>query len=427
MPDVPDGRSGPVAGSTPDGRFAPVAEHLAPLVDRFEAAGHRLYLVGGAVRDVLAGRGVDVDHDLTTDARPEETKRLLGDWVDDLWTQGERFGTIGARFGDVATEITTHRAEAYDLGSRKPSVRFGSRIEADLSRRDFTVNSMAVALPDLTLIDPFGGRADLLDRKVLRTPASPAASFVDDPLRMLRAARFVTRFELTPVPELVAEARRLGSRLAIVSAERVLDELGRLLAAPDPRPGLDLLVDTGLLERVLPETGGPEARDRVAAAPAEDLAGRLALLLAGVPSRRVADRLRALRASRHLRDDVVALAAALTDVGTGGPWTPVRVRELSDRLGDRLDRFAPLVAAHDPGSGRELADAVAARRRHEDLDGLSLPVDGRDVAGWLGVEPGPAVGAALAELHRFRVIEGPLSPARAEEIVRRSARHVDEA
>ena len=168
-------------------RLEPVLAELRPLADRFVAAGHHVYLVGGTVRDLLLGREITGDYDLTTDALPAETKRLLEGWADAVWTQGERFGTIGARKGDRSYEITTHRAEAYHPDSRKPDVAFADAIEADLSRRDFTVNAMALALPDPHLVDPFDGALDLAAGR-LRTPLSPAESFTDDPLRMLRAA-----------------------------------------------------------------------------------------------------------------------------------------------------------------------------------------------------------------------------------------------
>ena len=208
----------------------PVLVATRPLADRFAVAGKRIYLVGGIVRDLLAGRSIDrPDIDLTTDARPEETKELLSDWADAVWTQGERFGTIGAKKDGRTFEITTHRADAYGPDSRKPEVVFADAVEADLSRRDFTVNAMALTLPEPELIDPFDGRSDLLSAKRLRTPLEPEVSFTDDPLRMLRAARFIAGYDLIPEPGLVAAVERLAHRLEIVSAERVRDELDKLL------------------------------------------------------------------------------------------------------------------------------------------------------------------------------------------------------
>jgi len=228
-------------------RFAPVLEELSEIGGMFRAAGHRLYLVGGTVRDLLGGRAdTNLDFDATTDARPEQIKRLLSGWADALWTQGERFGTIGARKGDRVYEITTHRAEAYHADTRKPDVEFSDDIEADLSRRDFTINAMAleVTSDSPTLVDPFGGAADLLTR-TLRTPLDPEISFSDDPLRMMRAARFIARLGMEPVPELVDAVKNMKDRLSIVSSERIRDELDKLIVVDSPTAGLWFLVETG--------------------------------------------------------------------------------------------------------------------------------------------------------------------------------------
>ena len=240
-------------------RFAPILAELAPLTERFANAGKRLYLVGGTVRDLLIGRGdaanVDAfDFDATTDARPEETKKIVSGWADAVWTQGERFGTIGAKKNDRVYEITTHRAEAYSPDSRKPDVLFADAIDADLSRRDFTVNAMALELTGASpaLIDPFNGAADLIAR-VLRTPLSPEESFNDDPLRMLRAARFIAALNLTPDPALVTAVKNMSGRLDIVSRERIQAEIDRLIVLDHPTAGLWFLVDTGLAAHFFPE------------------------------------------------------------------------------------------------------------------------------------------------------------------------------
>jgi poly(A) polymerase len=237
-------------------RFAPVLAELAPLADRFESAGHQLFLVGGTVRDLLVDTGRD-DHDLdlTTDARPDQIKAGLEGWADAIWTQGERFGTIGARYGDRVVEITTFRAEIYADDSRKPHVTYSDDIESDLARRDFTVNAMALELTGgatPTLVDPYGGAADLVQR-VLRTPLGPDISFSDDPLRMLRAARFIARFDFEPVAALTAAVESMAGRMEIVSAERIRDELDKLIVTDHPSRGLWFLHDTGLSEQFLPE------------------------------------------------------------------------------------------------------------------------------------------------------------------------------
>jgi poly(A) polymerase len=237
-------------------RFTPVLDELAPLAERFESAGHRLYLVGGTVRDLLMdAQGDDFDLDLTTDARPDEIKACLAGWATALWTQGERFGTIGAKYGERVYEITTFRAESYTDDSRKPHVTYADDIETDLGRRDFTINAMALELTGdgtPTLVDPHGGAVDLL-QQVLRTPLGPDVSFSDDPLRMLRAARFIARFELVPTEQLVAAVKEMAPRLDIVSAERIRDEFDKLITVDHPASGLWFLYDTGLADQFVPE------------------------------------------------------------------------------------------------------------------------------------------------------------------------------
>lgn len=236
-------------------RFAPVLAELDPLAQRFVAAGHSVFLVGGTVRDLLVGTERDeFDLDLTTDARPDAIKRCLDGWADAIWTQGERFGTIGAKKGDRTIEITTFRDEIYADDSRKPHVSYADDIETDLGRRDFTINAMALELGGdaPALVDPHGGAVDLMQR-VLRTPLGPDISFSDDPLRMLRAARFIAGFELTPTDELVAAVRDMAPRMEIVSAERIRDEFDKLMVTDHPAAGLWFLHDTGLADQFLPE------------------------------------------------------------------------------------------------------------------------------------------------------------------------------
>ena len=240
-------------------RVRPVVEETAELTARFVAAGKRIYIVGGTVRDAVVGPpgggepfGRDADIDLTTDALPDEIESLVGGWAEAVWLQGKRFGTIGCRRAGRRFEITTHRAEAYLPESRKPDVQFGDDIGADLSRRDFTVNAMALALPTVELIDPYDGLGDLAARR-LRTPLDPTVSFSDDPLRMLRAARFLAGYTLEPAEELVAAVVALHERLSIVSAERIRDELNRLIVLPEPEAGLWFIVETGLAAEFLPE------------------------------------------------------------------------------------------------------------------------------------------------------------------------------
>ena len=399
-------------------------EASRPLTSRFHAAGHSLYLVGGVVRDhFLADRPPDPDLDCTTDATPDEIKTIVADVADAHWTQGEEFGTIGCRVGPWTFEITTHRADAYEPDSRKPTVAFGDDIEADLARRDFTVNAMAVDLRDGDLIDPFRGRSDLV-AGILRTPLDPEISFSEDPLRMLRAARFVAGYGLEARPELADAVATMTDRLDIVSTERVRDELEKLLLLPEPARGFDFLVGTGLWGRVLPgfdPASAPVLAARVAAV-IENRAERWGALVSldGVA------RLRSLRLSNALIREVkwlIAVDARLTDAQPQDDRDLRAVGELVPS-GERLERgvkFARDLRAadgDDPGSLADLEERVAdLRRREPDFDDPGLPVDGDQVMEILGIESGPEVGRAIERLRRHRLEDGPLTIERATEIL----------
>lgn len=443
-------------------RLAPVLAELRPLADRFEAAGFRAYLVGGTVRDLLLGKPMSGDFDLTTDARPADIKRIIDGWADAVWTQGERFGTIGARHGERVYEITTHRAEAYQPDSRKPDVEFADAIDADLSRRDFTVNAMALALPEPRLVDPFDGAADLAARR-LRTPLDPVVSFTDDPLRMLRAARFAAGYGLEPDPDLVAAIVEHRGRLEIVSAERVRDELDKLMIVDRPGVGLWLCVDTGLAEEFLPELPAMRLEQdpihrhkdvlahtiavvenvRPDAAPEFDFRRtRLAALLhdVGKPktrsyrqgkgvtfhhhevvgARMARERLQALRYSN---DDVEAITRLVElhlrfhTYSMGWTDSAVRryVRDAGDLLAElnvltrcdcttRNERKAAMLARRMDELERRIAELGAA----EELASIRPDLDGNAVMAHLGVGPGRHVGEALAFLLELRLDEGPL-------------------
>jgi poly(A) polymerase len=449
-------------------RLQPVLDQVRPLASRFEAAGHRLYLVGGIVRDVLLGRPLSPDVDLTTDARPEQTVEVVTGWADSVWDQGARFGTIGLQRAGVPYEITTHRAEAYDPDSRKPAVEFADAVEADLSRRDFTVNAMALRVTGAAdqapeLIDPFGGAADL-GAQVLRTPLAPEVSFDDDPLRMLRAARFVAGYGLVPVPELRAAVESLAERLEIVSAERISDELSKLLVVQDPGPGLWFLVDTGLAEEFLPELPAmrleqdPIHRHKdvlshtiaVVARTRPELRVRLAALLhdIGKPktrsigprgvsfhhhevvgARMARDRMRALRFSNELVDEVSRLVFLhLRFHGySDDVWSDAAVRRYVRDAGPLLEDLNELTRSdcttRNARKARMLAermDALEARiaelREREELEAIRPDIDGRQVMEHLGIGPGRAVGEALSMLLEARIEEGPLGE---EEALRR--------
>ncbi len=406
-----------------------MAAVVDPVATVFVASGYRIYLVGGAVRDLVVTadapptRGAS-DIDLTTDASPAEIKRLVSPLAHALWAQGERFGTIGAMVGDESLEITTHRAEMYDPDSRKPIVTFGTELVEDLSRRDFTINAMAIELPGREMHDPYHGLADLA-AGVLRTPLSPEVSFADDPLRVMRAARFTARFGLLPSDDLVSAATRLSDRLAIVSVERVADELERLLAVADPAAGLAFLATTGALGRIVGpyRTAGPDRVDpalALAASPG-DVGVRRAGLLWPVRSQAPAI-LAGLRYSRAEQRRTLSLLTA-AEQGLSPGLDQVGVRRIAAAVG--VDELGPVstlagnVAVHDPSvdddSGRRLVRLVDEVRRNEDLSDLGGPFSGAEIIDILGLEPGPAVGLAKDFLAEHRLRTGPMTPIEARQ------------
>jgi poly(A) polymerase len=432
-----------------------VTEELA---DRFVAAGKSLYLVGGTVRDAIAGRPGNVaadgseDIDLTTDARPDEIEALVRDGAGAIWTQGKRYGTIGVQWQGRRIEITTHRAEAYDPDSRKPAVSFGDDISTDLSRRDFTVNALALRLPDLELFDPFSGLADLAAKR-LRTPLDPETSFGDDPLRMLRAARFVAGYDLAPEPELVAAVTAMADRLAIVSAERIRDELDKLLTLPSPAAGLWFLVSTGLAAQFLPELPAlaleqdPIHRHKdvlahtiaVVSKTSPDKVLRLAALFhdVGKPrtravgpdgvsfhhhdvvgARMTRERMRALRYPTGEIEAVSRLVELHLRFHTYEMgWTDSAVRRYARDAGDLLEKLNELTRCDCTTRSVTKARALGARmdelerrlaeiRQQEELDAIRPEIDGVAVMALLGIGPGPLVGEALEFLMEIRLDEG---------------------
>jgi poly(A) polymerase len=440
-------------------RLQPVLDQVRPLAEALAAAGHRSYLVGGIVRDQLLGRPLhdDADIDLTTDATPPQIKAAVGPVADALWTQGERFGTIGVKLGDRVFEITTHRAESYVPDSRKPEVAFGTDIDDDLVRRDFTVNAMALRLPDPELVDPHGGAADLA-AGALRTPLAPEVSFADDPLRMLRAARFIAGYGLTPEPELVAAVRANAARLEIVSPERIRDELDKLLVVDDPSAGLWFVVDTGLAEQFLPELPAMRLEQdpihhhkdvlahtiAVTAKTSPDRLLRLAALLhdVGKPKTRsignngVTFHHHEVVGARMARDRMQALKYATDDIDVVRNlvylhlrfhtyrlgWTDAAVRRFVRDAGDDLDRLIELTRSDCTTRNKRKAEVLARRmdqleeriaelREREAIDAIRPDLDGRQVMEHLGLGPGPHVGKALAHLLEVRLDEGPLAEA----------------
>lgn len=391
----------------------------------FEAAGHRLYLVGGAVREAVAGRFLDgADLDCTTDARPEVVRRLVAPAATSLWTQGERFGTIGCVLDGQAFEITTHRAERYDRHSRKPSVVFGDDVGEDLARRDFTVNAMAVDVADGALLDPHRGRDDLA-AGVLRTPLDPRVSFGDDPLRMLRAARFIASHGLSPDAALVHAVQAMGDRLDIVAAERIRDELQKLLLLDDPSEGFGFLSRTGLVRRLLGNLAGRDHAQlgQIAAAVPAEPAPRWASLFVYDTAETAAACLRGLRCSTALVSSASGLVGArLRLVESGGG--PAEVRRFVHECpvpADAALAFALCVAAASggpPAGLRRFAATLAELRETEDVDDLRLPLNGEDVMAALELAPGPEVGLALAFLRERVIADGPAGRAGATEALR---------
>jgi poly(A) polymerase len=437
-------------------RLQPLVDETAPLAARFTAAGKRLYLVGGVVRDAVLDRlHADSDLDFTTDARPDEIEQIVAGAAEALWTQGKRFGTIGLRIGGRNLEITTHRAEAYQPNSRKPDVMFADAVEADLSRRDFTVNAMALSLPDLTLIDPFDGVGDLAARR-LRTPLDPEESFTDDPLRMMRAARFIAGYGLVPDQALLDAVVNLRSRLDIVSDERIRDELDKLMVVDAPGDGLWFLVRTGLAEEFLPELPAlaleqdPIHRHKdvlahtiaVVEKTSPERILRLAALFhdIGKPktrsfgargtvtfhhhemvgARMTRDRMRALRYANEDIDTVSRLVELHLRFHTYRMgWTDSAVRRYVRDAGPLLDQLNELTrcdcttrnAAKAAALARrmdELDERIADLRKHEELAALRPDLDGVAVMARLGIGPGREIGEALAYLLELRLEEGPL-------------------
>ncbi len=473
MPDVPP-RAALAAASrlAIDGLLAATPD-LVELAERLSSAGHEVALVGGSVRDaVRLGRAADLD--LATSAHPEEVLALVSGWAEAVWDVGIAFGTVGARRAGHDYEITTYRCDSYDRATRKPDVTYGTSLEEDLLRRDFTMNAMAVRLPGGQFVDPFDGLRDLA-AGLLRTPATPAASFADDPLRMMRAARFVAQLGVQVDPEVRRAMAGMADRIGMVSAERVRDELSKLVLSSRPRAGLEVLVSTGLADRVLPElpalrleidehhrhkdvyehsltvleqaidleSGHEPALDR------PDLVLRLAALLhdIGKPRTRrfegggrvsfhhhevvgakmVRKRMTALRYPRAVIDDVaqlVELHLRFHGYG-GGEWTDSAVRRYVRDAGPLLLRLHKLTRADC--TTRNARKAAALRRTYDDLErrigvlaeqeelaAIRPDLDGNQIMAILGIGPGPGVGEAYRWLLDRRLDEGPLGSQRAE-------------
>ena len=450
---------------------APLASSLAAV---FKERGFTLALVGGPVRDALLGR-LGNDLDFTTNAPALESKKILQKWADNVWDTGIEFGTVAAKRGETTVEVTTYRSDSYSQESRKPEVKFETSIEGDLSRRDFTVNSMALELTGATpqFIDPFGGLVDLA-KKTLRTPGKPEDSFSDDPLRMLRAARFASQLNFEISPDVIEAMKAMTDRLAIVSAERIRDEMTKLLMSHNPRIGITILVDTGLAAIFIPEIpqlrlevdehhhhkdvyehsitvleqaialedrlGGPNLTIRLAALLHDIGKPKTRALIPGggvsfhhhevVGARLAKSRLKALRYSGEIIDDVETLIALhLRFHGYGdGEWTDSAVRRYVRDAGPLLDHLHVLTradcttrnarkAARLAATYDGLEDRIAVLMEEEELSKIRPDLDGGEVMQLLNLKPGAMVGKALDYLLELRMDQGPLGKERATELL----------
>ena len=452
---------------------APQAFDLAA---QFKAAGFRLALVGGPVRDSLLGR-LGNDLDFTTNARPEDTKKILKKWATDVWDVGIKFGTIGAKKDNVTYEITTYRADSYESDSRKPEVNFGDSIEGDLFRRDFTVNAMAIELTTQTpeFIDPHNGVTDLL-KKVLRTPGTPELSFSDDPLRMLRAARFAAQLNFTISDDVMSAMKEMADRLSIISAERIRDEFIKTVMSDNPRLGITILVDTGLCEKFLPEIpklrleidehhhhkdvyehtltvveqsialeerlGGPNLVARLAALMHDVGKPKTRALIPGggvsfhhhevVGSRMTKERLKKLRFDHDVVEDVSQLVFLhLRFHGYGdGAWTDSAVRRYVRDAGELLTHLHVLTRADCTTRNKKKAENLATHyngleeritqlMEQEELLKIRPDLDGHAIMKLLGIPAGPKIGKAYDYLLELRLEHGPLGEERAEAELRK--------
>jgi poly(A) polymerase len=439
------------------------------LGERFATAGKQLFLVGGSVRDAFLGRD-SPDLDFTTDARPDAIKGLVSDWADAIYTMGEAFGTIGARRGGTTYEITTFRSDIYREESRKPRVTFSERVEDDLARRDFSVNAMALRIPDAELFDPYGGMVDLA-KSVLRTPVDPHVSFSDDPLRMLRLFRFQATLGFEPDEAAVAAVVEMADRLDIVSAERIRDEFSRLIVVDDPGPALVGLVASGLADHFIPELSRLEMemdpnhrhkdvfahtvavvqKSAIMRPESERLRLRLAALLhdIGKPdtrrfvrggvtfhhhevvgARMARDRLRAMRYPKEIVQDVSELVFLhLRPHTLKMGWTDSAVRRYVRDAGDVLGDLNELVRCDVTTANQKRASSIQRRidelekriaelAEQEEISKLRAPINGNDVISFLGIEPGPLVGEIMDILLEKRIEDGPYSDDEAYDIVR---------
>jgi len=450
-------------------KHAPQTNTLAAA---FKAAGFKLALVGGPVRDAILGR-LGNDLDFTTNANPKECEKILNKWADSVWDVGEAFGTIAGKKGEVSVEITTYRSESYKADSRKPTVEFGDNIEADLSRRDFTINAMALELTTEkpTFIDLFNGVSDL-QNKLIKTPGKPEDSFSDDPLRMMRAARFMSQLDFTVDPAVIAAMKSMANRLKIISSERIRDEFIKTVMGQKPKLGITLLVETGLANIFLPEVpklkleidehhhhkdvyehsltvleqaiaieerlGGPNLTLRLAALLHDIGKPKTRQLIAGggvsfhhhevVGARMCKERLRTLRFDNHLINDVAKLVFLhLRFHGYGsGEWSDSAVRRYVRDAGELLTHLHLLTRADCTTRNKkkadllaktydELEDRIEVLMQQEELNKIRPDLTGEQIMQILNLKPSPAVGKAYDFLLELRLENGPMGEEKAKQ------------
>ncbi len=392
-------------------------QRVGSLSELYKAAGFSFFLVGGVVRDLFLGtRSGDID--ITTDALPEQTTLLLNDWADTVWDQGARFGTIGARRGGVVVEVTTHRSEQYEEASRKPRVKFSKTIEDDLARRDFTINSIAIELPSWQITDPFNGR-EHLTQGLLRTPLSPEIAFSEDPLRMLRAARFISRYQLAPDREVEDAISEMAPRLAIVSKERINDEMTKFLLVDKPSAGISLLQRTGLITQIFSTSADlqaiqPHALDLISC----DLGMRWAALLWPITEEVGQTRavLNHLKVPKTVISQVVGILTATQHLADARDVQPSAIRRLLHQTRPNTVQAAALLEAYGQTPPDELFAAIRQLEAEEGEEGFVVPLDGFEVAGLIE-QQGPAVGVTLSRLMEYRLDFGPISKQEAINLV----------
>ena len=448
------------------------APEATKLAIAFKAAGFKLALVGGPVRDAILGR-LGNDLDFTTDAHPKDCEKILNKWADSVWDIGAAFGTVAGKKGDITVEITTYRSESYNLDSRKPNVEFGKTIEADLSRRDFTINAMALELTtdEPTFIDLYNGVGDL-QNKLIKTPGKPEDSFSDDPLRMMRAARFMSQLNFKIDPAVITAIKSMATRLEIISAERIRDEFIKIMMSDNPRLGITLLVETGLAEIFLPEIpklkleidehhhhkdvyehsltvleqaitlearlGGPNLTLRLAALLHDIGKPKTKELIAGggvsfhhhevVGARMGKERMKKLRFDNHIIKDVAQLIFLhLRFHGYGnGEWTDSAVRRYVRDADELLTHLHLLTRADCTTRNQKKAEGlaktydqlearIALLMEQEELNKIRPDLSGEQIMEILSIKPSPAVGKAYDFLLELRLEHGPLGQEKAKE------------